>query len=177
MSETWKSVVGYEGLYEISDMGQLRSLGRWSRNCHGPTWIKPKMLKPWQVKEGNKRRLAFSLRRDGIVSKKYIHRLVLEAFVGPCPEGMEACHNNGDSTDNRLANLRWDTHPNNLADCIVHGTRLRGERQNGAKLTVNAVRAIRAAQGLTHKQLAVTYGVASSNISAIRARKKWAWLT
>jgi hypothetical protein len=69
-------------------------------------------------------------------------------FRGPCPPGMEACHNNGDPTDNRLCNLRWDTHANNEADKIRHGTyfiraRLKGERNGNSKLTEEEVRLIR----------------------------------
>ncbi len=52
----------------------------------------------------------------------FAHRAVLLAFVGPCPEGMEACHNNGDPLDNRVENLRWDTRSNNTLDKVAHGT-------------------------------------------------------
>lgn len=59
---------------------------------------------------------------DGRKSTPRVHRAVLETFVGPCPPGMEACHNNGDRTDNRLENLRWDTHQANERDKVNHGT-------------------------------------------------------
>lgn len=55
------------------------------------------------------------------IGRRYVHRLVLETFVGPRPEGMEACHNNGDPTDNRLGNLRWDTRSENVKDAVRHG--------------------------------------------------------
>jgi hypothetical protein len=52
----------------------------------------------------------------------YVHRLVLKAFVGPCPEGMEGCHWDGDACNNKLDNLRWATHAENVEDSIRHGT-------------------------------------------------------
>lgn len=65
-------------------------------------------------------------------TKKYCqgHRLVLQAFVGPCPEGMEACHNNGNPADNRLENLRWDTPSSNALDKVKHGTAKHGTACN-----------------------------------------------
>ena len=60
--------------------------------------------------------LAVTLWRKGQQNTKYVHRLVLEAFVGPCPPGMEACHNNSNPADNRLSNLRWDTRQANHKD-------------------------------------------------------------
>lgn len=63
-----------------------------------------------------------------------MHRLMLLAFVGPCPDGMEACHNNGDPSDNRLDNLRWDTKQSNQADRIEHGTSVEGREGNTWKL-------------------------------------------
>lgn len=69
----------------------------------------------------------------------YVHRLVLEAFVGPCPEGMEACHDpDRDPANNRLSNLRWDTHRENVNDAIRHGTHGR------TRLSDENVREIRA---------------------------------
>jgi hypothetical protein len=96
-----------------------------------------------------------------------VHRLVLEAFRGPCPPGMEACHGNGDRGDPRLSNLRWDTHRANMADQCAHGTRMLGERHPLARLTDQEVAEIRAryAEGLsgnrprvTHQELADRYG-------------------
>lgn len=54
--------------------------------------------------------------------KLFVHRLVLTAFVGPCPDGMEGCHNDGDRTNNSVENLRWDTRAGNMQDAIAHGT-------------------------------------------------------
>ena len=75
----------------------------------------------------------------GIGGTKYIHRLVLEAFVGPCPEGMETCHNNGVRTDNRLENLRWDTSSANNDDIVKHGRHWLASRSHcprGTRLSI-----------------------------------------
>lgn len=66
--------------------------------------------------------LKVTLNRYGKSRFFWVHRLVLAAFVGPCPDGMEACHGNGDATDNRLKNLRWDTRSANCQDAVRHGT-------------------------------------------------------
>lgn len=109
-------------------------------------------------------------------NKKYfrkVHRLVLEAFVGPRPEGMECCHYNGDPADNRLENLRWDTSKGNTSDSIRHGTVRRGE-EAATKLTESDVRAIRAAAGehsLT--QIASRFGISFSMAGRIIRRERW----
>src|SRR5262245_28162285 len=69
----------------------------------------------------------------------YVHRLVLEAFVGPCPPGQTACHNDGDTANNALGNLRWDTRTENMADKKKHGTATAGMTNAGAKLSDAAV--------------------------------------
>jgi len=76
---------------------------------------------------------------------RLIHRLVLETFVGPCPAGMEACHNNGVRTDNGLENLRWDTKSSNNKDAVQHGTHmgLHPEKRNVCKLNPKKVKACR----------------------------------
>lgn len=75
------------------------------------------------------------LRREGRYVNCMVHRLVLEAFVGMCPDRMDAAHGNGNRTDNRLENLRWATRRDNLADRVRHGTDIRGEQQHAHKLT------------------------------------------
>ena len=71
------------------------------------------------------------------------HRLLLHAFVSPCPEKCEALHINGNKLDNRLENLRWGTRKENVADAIKHGTATIGSRNGGAKLTDEMVKTIR----------------------------------
>jgi len=101
-----------------------------------------------------------------------VHRLVLNAFVGECPKGMEACHNNGIRSDNRLSNLRWDTRSGNHADKRQHGTSNNGEKHSFAVLDNEAVRTIRESNDSLHA-LAVRYGVAKSTICRIQKRKRW----
>lgn len=64
----------------------------------------------------------FAFRKAELSAPRNVHSLVLEAFVGPRPPGAEACHNNGDAGDNRVSNLRWDTHRSNMRDMSAHGT-------------------------------------------------------
>ena len=73
----------------------------------------------------------------------YKHRLMLHAFVGPCPDNCEALHINGNRLDNRLENLRWGTRKENVADAIKHGTATIGSRNGAAKLTDEMVKSIR----------------------------------
>ncbi len=68
-----------------------------------------------------------------------VHRLVLETFEGPCPDGMEACHGDGDRGNNGIENLRWDTRPNNSADKAGHGTQQRGAAVSTSKVTGDVV--------------------------------------
>ncbi len=105
-----------------------------------------------------------------------VHRLVLEAFVGPCPKGMEACHGDGCRTNNFLSNLRWDTRAGNVRDTIQHGTYKRGEKQWQAKVTEELVRQIRfeydtGQGGLS--SLGRKHGLHHSSIWYIVTRRTW----
>lgn len=107
-----------------------------------------------------------------------VSRLVLLAFVGPCPHGMEACHNNGIRTDDRLVNLRWDTRRNNHVDKKAHGTFQAGELHGMHKLTGDQVAEIRRAKasGKWHwgsEALARKYGVHRVTVSAIANSRWW----
>lgn len=107
--------------------------------------------------------------------KRYVHRLVLEIFAGPCPEGMEARHLNGDRHDNRRVNLQWGTKAENAADKIAHGTSGRGERNPMARLTAVAVEEIRrrAASGEVQRSLAREYGVSPMTVSRAVRGESW----
>lgn len=113
----------------------------------------------------------------GKFCRRYIHRLVLEAFVGECPQGMEACHNNGDRTDNRLENLRWDTRKNNHADKRLHGTYLFGEKCSAVRLNESQVQEVRSIKRnkpkLSYKKIAEAFQVSPSTIFRIIRRTTW----
>jgi hypothetical protein len=98
-------------------------------------WIprNPKMGECWRRRKVHRNRsghLRVSLRGKKAI---LVHRLILLAFVGTCPEGMEACHNGGNTTNNRLDNLRWDTRQANAADALRHGTQVVGSRAGMAR--------------------------------------------
>lgn len=156
--EIWKPVVGFEGIYEVSNHGQIRSLktGKIKKITIDKSTNRP-FLNLWK---NNKQ---FVVR---------VHKLVLEAFVGKCPEGLECCHNDGNSFNNHIDNLRWDTHQSNIHDRIKHGTSNRGERCGTAKLTLEQVRAIRKDTRL-QKEIAAQYGVTQNTISRIKNGIRW----
>ena len=107
-----------------------------------------------------------------------VHRLVLEAFVCECPEGMEGCHDNDIPNDNRLANLRWGYPKHNAEDRIKNGNSGKGKKNSMAKLSDDAIRELRLDRenGMTLAQLSAKYGVCFQHASLIAKRKRWAHL-
>jgi predicted XRE-type DNA-binding protein len=105
-----------------------------------------------------------------------LHRLILEAFVSPCPPGMEACHRPGAPKSScRLEDLRWDSHSSNLADRIADGTDMVGEKNGRAKLTwdkVDEVHRLRR-EGMSQDAIAALLGVTQMMISRICCGKAW----
>ena len=120
--EQWRPVVGYEGLYEVSDHGRVRSLDRDIEDSRGATRrIRGRMMTPTPpTPPDNYLSVMFS--RGGKQKRVRVHVVVLEAFVGPRPVGMEGCHNNGDAFNNHVENLRWDTKVANAQDSLAAGT-------------------------------------------------------
>lgn len=155
--------------YRVGDDGSV-----WSRHNNryglGQVW---RRLKPIRFGKTNHRMV--SLRNGDKITQFQIHRLVLEAFVGPCPEGMECCHNDGDPTNNRLDNLRWDTRQANVEDSIKHGTKPKGERCSYAKLTAQQVGEIRQRlkEGETQARIAKEFMVSQALVSFVNSGKRW----
>lgn len=117
--ETWRPVVGYEGAYEVSDLGRVRSLDRMVYAGRGRE--REHVGRVLSVHTGDKySKVRLKLDGDGGTTWN-VHTLVALAFLGPCPEGAEVCHENGDAHDNRPANLRYDTHSANMHDRVAHG--------------------------------------------------------
>ena len=170
-NEQWRPVVGCEGWYEVSDLGQVKRV----KGGMGTTF--GHVLVPSSDRKGYS---SVCLRHPGRRSKQRtlkVHRLVLAAFVGPCPAGLQVNHKNGVKTDNRLSNLEYVTPKENTHHaCTVLGHDRRGENHSHAKLTDDAVRGIRRrykAGGVTLKQLATKYGVDRSAIWRVTACRNW----
>jgi hypothetical protein len=111
MAETWRPIPGYEGRYDVSDQGRVRSWLGWGKPV-------PHVLACDRSSLGYVR---VTLHLSGRQSTITVHRLVMQAFVGPPPEGLEVRHLDGDRTNNRLSNLRYGTASENMQDRIRHG--------------------------------------------------------
>lgn len=116
--EEWLPVVGFEETYEVSNKGRVRSIDRVTPYRGTTRFYRGKLLSP--ATNGTSNHLFVLLYVPGSGNRKRVnrkvHRLMLEAFVGPCPDGQEACHWDDVADHNVLENLRWDTRPNNIAD-------------------------------------------------------------
>lgn len=137
--------------YEVSSLGRVRS--------------PRKVLRCTANNGGYRQATLYNKGRRKFVK---VHRLVLEAFVGPRPPNHDACHGNGDRADNRLCNLRWDTRKANVEDSRAHGTMK-------TKLIEEQVREI-LKDSRPNTTLASLYGVSDTLISMIRKGKRWAHL-
>lgn len=124
--EVWAVVAGYSGRYEVSNFGRVRSFNR--KGPKGFLNSEPKILKANITKHGYADHTLFL--PGGKRTRKSVARLVLEAFVGPCPDGLEAAHLDGDRLNNNADNLAWKTHLENIRDKYDHGTMFYGVRRD-----------------------------------------------
>lgn len=153
-NEIWKPVPNFP-LYEVSNLGRVKSLerkyerGEWRHQVTQSVTWQERYISGWVKRSrGRPMSVMIALRKDGITYNDRVHRLVLKAFVGPCPDGMEGCHNDGNPLNNALSNLRWDTHKSNVKDMEKHQTKSNppvhfGEAHHNCKLTAEDVKAIR----------------------------------
>lgn len=176
LQEEWRPVVGWEGFYAVSNLGNVLSLDRVviKRNGHRRR-VQGRMLK---VHLGSNGYLSVCLKRPDKQSVVCVHRLVLEAFVGPCPAGLEACHGKSGKYDNSLANLRWDTKRSNEQDKIADGAVLKGVAHPRATLTDDDVRSIRRARenGFQFNEIAAMFGITATHAHRIYHRVCWGHL-
>lgn len=156
--EVWKPVPGFPG-YRVSDQGRVRSCFR--QMGKGKGWVVSnnitRILSPGHDRDGYTQ---VRLARNGKYSPLRIAALVMLAFRGPPPTGLEICHNNNVCDDNRLANLRYDTHSANLKESVLVGKASR-------KLTPGQAEEIRttyARGGISQRALAHEHKVHQSTI-------------
>jgi hypothetical protein len=148
----WKAIPSCPG-YEASDAGGVRNARTGA------------VLRPYTTRAGHKQVVPGTA-----AGSRLVHRLVLEAFVGPCPPGLECRHLNGDPADNRIGNLAWGTRGDNTRDDKWNGRPRRG------RLSVERVRAIKAAiaAGANLTALAAEHGVCTGTIYCIRSGRNHA---
>lgn len=174
--EEWRDIPGYEGAYQASTLGRVRSLNRIVRNVGGTRAHKGRVLKQSNHPNGY---LSVVLCFGGKPTSKFVHALVIHAFLGAPSAGFQTCHNDGNPANNIISNLRYDTPQANHQDKRAHGTLLRGADVGGAKLTAIAVLAIRRrrAFGESLRQIAPAYGVSVANASRVCRGEIWAHIS
>jgi hypothetical protein len=164
--ERWRPVADFEGLYEVSNLGNVRSF-------HSGA---PAILKPFLRSTGYP---AVELWNGPLRKRRQVSALVLEAFIGPRPARPtrhDAAHINGDPFDNRLENLVWVTHRENMRHRIPHGTNNPGEKNPMTRLTNDSVVRMRGMFSRKEQEvadLAKTFGLATRSVYYIL--RGWRW--
>jgi hypothetical protein len=171
--EVWKDVKGYEGLYQVSDFGNIKRI----IDQYG--YIVNRILVNNIRPCGH---LSVVLSLKGKTKTRLVHHLVLEAFVGLRQVGTECRHLDGNPANNKLYNLKWGTRGENVKDAMEHGTfslppinDLRGSKSSSAKLNDNKIVEIRKlhAEGMSDTEIAKKYKVCRQTINSIINNKRW----
>lgn len=185
--EIWRSVVGYAGLYEVSNLGRVRSLDRFVRAGRGGPLALRKIrgrllsVRLVRVNDALQRRYAMvDLYKENQETQSYVHTLVLEAFVGRRPAGYVCNHKDGNSENSVVENLEWVTQSDNILHALTNGLfrHARGEQMANHKLAAADVLTIRrqGKAGMRRVDIAKQFGVEACTVSNIIARRIWAHL-
>lgn len=173
MTEYWRPVLGYEGLYEASSLGRIRSL--WVAGSGYGHWrIQPLYLRPKFNRFTGY--MQVSLNKNGVKTKTGWHRVVCGAFHGPAPTKYDCAHLDGNKTHNHPTNLQWVTRTENASHRYQHGTHICGDDHPDAILTEAEVREIREKYTGKYgeiKMLAQEYGVHRYTISQALRGVRW----
>jgi|SRR5882762_531005 len=165
--EEWRSVVGYEGLYDVSSYGRVRRLVE-----RHNVYCKPLGIPEFMKTKPRAKYVGIDLSRDGKKWCTYVHVLVTMAFHGPRPAEHQVAHDDGVTSHNHETNLSWKTVKANHADKRRHGTHLQGEDHYGHRLTEREVKEIRADRRST-PSVARAYGMSRTAIQQVRNRSTW----
>lgn len=172
--ETWKDIPGYEGLYQVSDCGNVRSLARITMRADGKRLpVKGRVLKQQKSFDYN----FVTLYKGSGYWQEKTHRLVMLAFCGECPPTCEVHHIDGNGRNNNINNLEYvdkGTHLKKIHATTISG-RSKGEKNVKAKLDSGKVKEAKALidNGLSLKAIARLFGVADTTIAGIKHGKTW----
>jgi hypothetical protein len=184
--EEWRPVVGFEGYYEVSSLGAVRSLDRSTQDARGSGRRHVgKILKPSIHRDGY---CYVKLHARGIAKTVRIHGIVAAAFIGPRPAGKQVNHISGDKLDNSIQNLEYVTPSENMRHAFRTGVRIArsghkqaegwraGESNGRAKMAAEDVLEIRrrVACGESKASLAREFGVSGTCIGRMVTGKSWA---
>jgi hypothetical protein len=174
--EQWKPIAGYEGLYEVSDLGRIKGLEKKAWNGNSFIKIRERILKVFVNKSGY---IHVSIYKDKKQKSFYVHRLVAESFVDNPENKPTVNHKNGIKQDNRCFNLEWSTYSENNQHSYDFGLKKRpkGELSVKTKFTNEKVLAVRRLYrmrpNLNKAALSRRLGVCESCVSNILSRKRW----
>lgn len=169
----WLPIGGFEGIYEVSNDGRVRSVERIIDNGRGTYVLHSKEIA--QHKWTRKRKTLYmqvSLRRNGVLKSTLVHKLVLTAFAGERDTNEQCRHLDGNSFNNNLSNLKWGTPQENVDDRTRHGRNQDGEKSKSAKLIAADVVDIRTSTE-SSRVLAKRFNVSRSQIQFIKHEKAW----
>lgn len=186
MTEQWRDVRGYGGLYQVSNLGRVKRTAR--SVVHVVEY--PEQILSGELDRDGYRKVAFSIsnpdqygldlradcsngkNRQRHFTKHLVHRLVVEAFAGPIPDGMHINHKDCNRANNTAANLEIVTPQENVAYSFEYGQRERicTTRKHSPE-TVDKILKLRA-QGLTYKKISDLLGVSYSSVAAWCTRYK-----
>lgn len=165
MEEEWRPVVGYEGFYEVSNIGRVRRVPG-SVN----TRTKP-FLKLTPDKAGYP---LFTICTNGIKRSGKVHRVVAAAFIGKCPEGWAVNHKDGVKHNNVVDNLEYMTISDNVKHAFAAGFNQRGERNGMAKMNDETVRKMRSMYpALSYRQISTVFGFSYNATRLAIQGKSW----
>lgn len=173
----WRPVEGYEGIYEVSSAGEVKSLPRLKYCGHKGSPPQKVLGRTLKISED---RLGYSrvkLSKDGTSNLKYLHRIIASAFIEPIAGKTEVNHIDGDKSNNALKNLEWVNRSENMKHNFSIGISQarRGDDNNKAKLSWDSVKKIRKlySDGVSQKDLSEKFEVTIANISCIVNHKTW----
>lgn len=175
--EAWRPVVGYEGLYEVSNLGRIKTCPKLIPNLltGGDSLRRPKIMKTARDKSGH-HHLSFT--KDGVKKNVFLHHAVARAFLGPCPDGKLTLHQKDDRDNNRAASLYYGSSLHNGRDMVINGGSSRCEDHHAATLTEEGVRQILNLRGkITQAEIARRFGTTVSAVSHIHHGWSWTHVT